>query len=177
MSRIAKKPIFIPKDVKIEINYPLIKIKGKNGNLEYKINNIVNIKYIDEKLIFDINYLNNNSWSLAGTTRSVINNMIIGVNNFFEKKLILVGVGYRSFIKENFLILNLGFSHEIKMLIPNDIYINCDNQNEIIIKGINKQKVTQIAANICLYRRLDPYKGKGIRDSKSIIRLKEKKKK
>ncbi|WMC19577.1 MAG: 50S ribosomal protein L6 [Enterobacteriaceae bacterium PC38] len=177
MSRIAKKPILIPKDVKVNIFKNIININGKNGILKYIIHKNVVIKK-EKKFIFFSTCINNKySWSLAGTTRSIINSMIIGVTIGFKKKLKLVGVGYKINIKKNILILSLGFSHTKNYILPNGITAICLNKNEILLNSINKQLIGQVAADIRLFHIPDPYKGKGIRYENEIIKLKETKKK
>jgi len=128
-------------------------------------------------LIFIPNQDYINGWALAGTMRSLINNMVIGVTKGFIKKLNLVGIGYRVSIKERIVTLSLGFSHLIDYILPSDIIAECPNQNEILLKGLNKQLVGKVAADLRSYRQPEPYKGKGIFYSDEIIRIKETKKK
>lgn len=177
MSRVAKKPIFIPKNVNIEIKENMIIITGKNGKLKKNINNAVKIKIKNEYLIFSTKKNYPDAWTQAGTIRSIINSMIIGVTKGFTKKLKLIGVGYRAIINERKLILSLGFSHTIEYKFPKNININCPSQNEIIIQGTDKQIVGEIASKIRSYKPPEPYKGKGICYFKEKIKLKESKKK
>nr|BET44512.1 MAG: 50S ribosomal protein L6 [Candidatus Aschnera chinzeii] len=177
MSRIAKQPIIIPENVKIKYDHPNITIKGNIDTITLTINNAVNINIIDNKLICNIHKDHPNAWSHAGTARSIINSIIIGVTKGFSKKILLHGVGYRATIKNNQILLTLGYSHQITYILPNTITAECISQNEIIIKGADKQKVTQIAAEIRHYKPTDPYKNKGIRYENEIIRTKEVKKK
>ncbi|MFI4847243.1 MAG: 50S ribosomal protein L6 [Candidatus Makana argininalis] len=177
MSRIAKIPINVPSGVDIILNYQEILIKYLNNKLIFNLNKNIKIQYFKNKINVYPKIINKKNWSIAGTTRSILNNMIIGVISGFTKKLKLVGVGYRALIKENILILYLGFSHNIKYKIPEDVIIKCNNQNEIIIQGCNKQIIGQVAANIRSYKKIEPYKGKGIRYNNEIINLKDKKKK
>lgn len=179
MSRIAKANIFVPSNVKIKIDNQKIFIEGKNGKLNVSIHFSVKVKYKNNILKF-LPYKNikrQNSWAQAGTTRSLVYSMILGVTKGFDKKLNIIGVGYRVFIKDNILNLILGFSHVIYYKIPNNIKITCPNQNEILIQGINKQLVKQTAAEIRSYRRPEPYKGKGIRYDNEVVKIKEAKKK
>lgn len=176
MSRIAKIPIIIPNDVRIKINNQNILIQGNNGQLSYNIHKDINIQYIYNKLIVTPQN-NNNNWSLAGTTRALLNNMVFGVTNGFSKKLLLVGIGYRVTIKDNIIILALGFSHLIYHKLPIGIVATSVNQNEITLTGVDKQLVGQLAADIRAYRSPEIYKGKGIRYAEEIIRIKETKKK
>ncbi|WP_343189395.1 50S ribosomal protein L6 [Buchnera aphidicola] len=178
MSRIAKLPILVPLEVKITLNKNKIKVKGPNGILIYNINKNVEIKYINNVLKFNVKKKNMYAWSQAGTCRSLINSMILGVTDGFFKKLYLFGVGYRVLeIKNNIISLSLGYSHIIKYKFPLDIIIKNISQNEILIEGIDKQKVGQIASDIRSYRVPESYKGKGIRYENEYIRIKEAKKK
>ncbi|PPI87876.1 50S ribosomal protein L6 [Candidatus Pantoea edessiphila] len=177
MSRIAKTPIIIPIGVKITLNGQLISIKGKNGTLNRVINNAVEIKHIDNTLTFNPykNFID--GWAQAGTSRSIINAMIIGVNDGFIKTLQLVGVGYRASVKNNIITLSLGFSHTINHLLPVGISAECPNQTEIVLKSADKQLIGQVAADLRSYRPPEPYKGKGICYSNEKVRIKEAKKK
>lgn len=177
MSRVAKATILIPDGVKVKINNNLIIIKGKNGELNKNINENIIVKYENNSLNFLPKVINKYYWALAGTTRSLIHKMIIGVSQGFIQKLQLFGVGYRAIIQENKVVLSLGLSHNILYKIPENIKISCPSQTEIIIQGIDKQLVKQVAADIRAYKKPDPYKGKGIRYDKELIRIKESKKK
>ncbi|QJC31697.1 50S ribosomal protein L6 [Enterobacteriaceae endosymbiont of Donacia tomentosa] len=177
MSRIAKKPIFIPNNIELIINKQNIIIKGKNGILKNNFNKKVKVILEKNKLLFipKLNY--KKGWAHAGTTRAIINSMIIGVTIGFTKKLLLFGVGYKVSIKENIINLLLGFSHPIFYKLPLGIKGTCTNSNEIILNGFDKQLLGQVAANIRSYRPPEAYKGKGIRYSDEKIRTKEIKKK
>ncbi|WWP01977.1 MAG: 50S ribosomal protein L6 [Candidatus Dasytiphilus stammeri] len=177
MSRIAKLPIKVPKEVLILIDKQFIIIKSKKGKLSQIIHEAVKINLIDENLLISPRKGFIDGWAQAGTTRAIINNMIIGVTKGFIKKMLLVGVGYRALINDNVLSLYLGFSHLIKYPLPSEINVECPSPNEIILKSFDKQLLGQIAANIYSYRRPEPYKGKGIRYANQIIRIKEAKKK
>ncbi len=177
MSRIAKNPITIPKDVEINLDGQQITVKGKKGTLISRLHKKVQINI--NSGVINVGYDRNDKLvnALSGTTRAIINNMVQGVNIGFEKKLVLVGVGYRAQSKEKLLNLALGFSHPIEYEIPNGIVIETPTQTEIVIKGCDKQIVGQVAANIRSYRPPEPYKGKGIRYSDEVIVRKEAKKK
>ncbi|CUR53565.1 50S ribosomal protein L6 [Serratia symbiotica] len=177
MSRIAKVPILIPDNVKVTISGQFVSIKGKNGELTRIIHNSVIIKHEINKLFFFPCKKFSNSWAQAGTTRALLNLMIIGVTKGFTKNLQLFGVGYRAIVKDNILNLSLGYSHIIKYQLPKGIIAECQNQTEIILKGADKQMIGQVAANLRAYRRPEPYKGKGIRYATEIVRIKEAKKK
>ncbi|MDQ1237377.1 MAG: 50S ribosomal protein L6 [Wigglesworthia glossinidia] len=177
MSRIAKMPILIPNEVNVNISKKNIIISGIHGKLDQKLHSDIFVSKIDNtiKLVpkkLSCSFL----WMLTGTLRAIINNMIIGVTQKFTKILIISGIGYRVNIVNNELIMFLGFSHTIKVDIPKIISITCTNANEIVLTSIDKQKIGQFAANIRNYKIPDPYKGKGIRYSYEIIKIKETKK-
>ena len=176
MSRVAKNPIHIPDNVDLSINENIISVKGSKGVLEFDIpqsisleikENIINVKY-DEA--------DQQSVALAGTTRSLINNMIIGVTNGFEKKLELIGVGYRAKASGKLLELTLGFSHPVKYQLPEEVEVETPSQTEIVLKSHNKQLLGQAAAEIRAFRPPEPYKGKGVRYADEQVKRKEAKK-
>lgn len=178
MSRIAKRPIQISSDVKIELNLQLISVKGKYGHLSRIIHDSVEIKHLNDKITFSVRSGFPNAWAQAGTSRALVNSMIIGVSKQFSKKLQFSGVGYRvSVTKKNIINMSLGYSHPICYSLPPYIDVENPSPTEIVIKGIDKQLVGQIAANLRSYRKPEPYKGKGIRYSDEIVRIKEAKKK
>ncbi|AUJ71561.1 MULTISPECIES: 50S ribosomal protein L6 [Pseudoalteromonas] len=176
MSRIAKAPINVPAGVEVTINGQDIKVKGKNGELTRTINDAVEVS-LNDNVITTAPREVANAWAQAGTARALINNMIVGVNDGYEKKLQLVGVGYRAAVKGNTLDLTLGFSHPVNFEIPTGITIEAPSQTEIVVKGADKQLVGQTAANIRSYREPEPYKGKGVRYADEHVRRKEAKKK
>ena len=176
MSRVAKNPIHILDNVDLSINENIISVKGSKGVLEFDIpqsisleikENIINVKY-DEA--------DQQSVALAGTTRSLINNMIIGVTNGFEKKLELIGVGYRAKASGKLLELTLGFSHPVKYQLPEEVEVETPSQTEIVLKSHNKQLLGQAAAEIRAFRPPEPYKGKGVRYADEQVKRKEAKK-
>ncbi|WWO99853.1 MAG: 50S ribosomal protein L6 [Candidatus Dasytiphilus stammeri] len=177
MSRVAKNPIKIPNEVQVKLEDQLIYIIGNYGKLIRIINDNVKIIKIDNCLTFKPRLGSINGWTQAGTTRAIINSMIIGVTKGFSKTLQLVGIGFRASIDNEILSLSLGFSHLIYYKLPYGIKAECPSATEIIIKGADKQLVGQVAADIYSYRRPEPYKGRGIRYSNQVIRLKEAKKK
>ncbi|MBK4775919.1 50S ribosomal protein L6 [Candidatus Pantoea edessiphila] len=177
MSRIAKKPIIIPSDVKVTLDDGLISIQGKNGVLSRIVNRAVEIKYIDNTLTFNPYKSFIDGWAQAGTFRSIINAMIIGVNQGFIKKLQLVGIGYRASVKDNIINLSLGFSHSINHFLPLGVIAECPIQTEIVLKSADKQLIGQVAADLRSYRPPEPYKGKGICYLDEQVRIKEAKKK
>ncbi|MER0171199.1 MAG: 50S ribosomal protein L6 [Nitrosomonas sp.] len=177
MSRVSNNPISVPENVEIFLTEQDIKIKGPLGVLEYPIVREISVNQIDNLLKIKANSNSQHANALSGTFRALIANMVHGVSKGFEKKLQLVGVGYRAQANANKLSLTLGFSHPIDFEIPNGIKIETPSQTEIIIKGIDKQKVGQVSADIRAYRKPEPYKGKGVRYSDEVIVLKETKKK
>lgn len=177
MSRIANSPVEIPNGLEVKLDEQVITVKGKNGSLEQKLPKEVEIKQVDNVLTFAARSNLKTAKALAGTMRALVNNMVLGVSKGFEKKLNLVGVGYRAQVQGKVLNLNLGFSHPINFEIPEGITIEAPSQTEIVVKGINKQQVGQIAANIRAFRPPEPYKGKGVKYADEVIVRKEAKKK
>ena len=175
MSRVAKQPITIPSNVEVKVDGANVAVKGPKGSLQRSVYKGVVIKNANNQL--EVTVENDDLWQFAGTERSLINSMVIGVNDGFEKKLELVGVGYRARMKGNVLNLNLGFSHDINFPVPEGLTIQTPTQTEVIISGIDKQQVGQAAAEIRSFRPPEPYKGKGVRYANEYIRRKEVKKK
>ena len=172
MSRIGKLPIVIPENVQVEINNHIISISGPHGKLFKKISDLINIE-INDNIIY-VKKINNTRITnqLYGLTRSLINNMVIGVSTKFERVLQLQGVGYRAQVSENNLILNVGYSHPISILIPEGISIKVEKNGEIIISSFEKELIGQLAATIRSKRPPKPYKGKGIIYKDEIIKRK-----
>lgn len=180
MSRVAKAPVNIPQNVEVLLGDNTLTVKGPKGALTKDFNKLVSIKKSDaepKQLNFQPATDHPDGWKQAGTARAVINGMVQGVSEGFSKTLELVGVGYRAQVKENILSLSLGFSHPIEYKYPDDVQIETPNNTTIIIKGIDKQKVGQVAAVIRSRRPPEPYKGKGIRYAGEHIARKEAKKK
>ncbi|MBO4329373.1 MAG: 50S ribosomal protein L6 [Rhodocyclaceae bacterium] len=178
MSRVAKSPIAIPAGVNVSINNELISVKGPLGTLEFALagsrvgvsceNNEIQCKSLDGS---------KHSRAMSGTVRATINNMVTGVSKGFEKKLTLVGVGYRAQAQGDKLNLTLGFSHPVVYQMPKGVKVETPSQSDIVLKGIDKQQVGQVAAEIRAYREPEPYKGKGVRYADEVVVLKETKKK
>jgi len=177
MSRIANKPVEIPSGVEINISGQSVSIKGKNGTLSMDVNEKVEIKQTDNVVSFSGKEGVDDSIAMAGTMRSLANNMVVGVSQGFEKKLELVGVGYRAQAQGNKLNLTLGFSHPVVYDVPEGISIETPSQTEIVVKGADKQQVGQVSADIRAYRPPEPYKGKGVRYADERVIRKEAKKK
>ena len=177
MSRIAKMPIELPSGVEAVINGQNINIKGSKGAFDYIINSDVVISKDDNSLIVKPKNENNSKhWAMAGTMRAIAGNMVVGVSDGFEKKLELVGVGYRAQAQGNKLNLTLGFSHPVVHDIPEGVTVETPSQTEIILRGIDKQVIGQTAAEIRSYRPPEPYKGKGVKYAGERIIRKEAKK-
>lgn len=178
MSRIAKKPIEVPSGVDVKVDGSLIKVKGSKGLLEHNLHNDVDMKIEGNVITFAAKDPKSKpAVALAGTSRAIINNMVVGVTTGFEKKLQLIGVGYRAQAQGKKLNLTLGFSHPVEYPVPEGITIETPSQTEIVIKGFDKQVVGQVAAEIRAYRPPEPYKGKGVRYADEQVIRKEAKKK
>jgi large subunit ribosomal protein L6 len=177
LSRIAKIPLNIPAGVEVTVTGSHVKVKGQLGSLEYTFNDKVEILKDGDSIVLQTLEETKFAKALSGTIRALINNMIIGVTKGFEKKLTILGVGYRAAINAGGLNLSLGYSHPVIFKSPEGIKLETPTQTEILIKGIDKQLVGQVAAVIRSYRPVEPYKGKGIRYAGEQITLKETKKK
>jgi len=179
MSRIAKSPVSIPAGVEISISDDnVVTVKGPKATLTKQFNPVVIITSNEGTVTFAPNEVAGpTGWAQAGTVRSIVNNMVQGVTQGFEKKLQLVGVGYRAQVQGNKINLTLGFSHPVVHQLPEGISAETPSQTEIVIKGADKQAVGQVAAEIRAYRPPEPYKGKGVRYADEYILRKEAKKK
>jgi large subunit ribosomal protein L6 len=177
MSRVANNPITLPAGVEINIAGDTINVKGAKGAMAHKIASAVKVTQEDSQLKFAGLDDKPGTTALAGTTRAVVNNMVTGVSQGFEKKLQLVGVGYRAQAQGKNLNLTLGFSHPVEFPVPEGITIETPSQTEVVVKGVDKQQVGQVAANIRALRPPEPYKGKGVRYADEQIVRKEAKKK
>jgi len=177
MSRVAKAPVEVPAGVTVTLSGQDIKVKGPVGELSRTINGLVSVSQEENVIKTDVAEDTKAAWMQAGTARSLINGMIVGVSKGFEKKLVLNGVGYRAKAAGKNLNLSLGFSHPVDHAIPEGITVETPSQTEVILKGADKQLVGQVAANIRAYRKPEPYKGKGIRYDDEHVRRKEAKKK
>jgi len=175
MSRIANKPVEIPSGSEISINGQTVNAKGPKGNISLDLHEAVSIAQDGNQLNFTA--ADDKAIAMAGTMRSLVNNMVVGVSEGFEKKLQLIGVGYRAQAQGNTLNLTLGFSHPVNYAVPEGITIETPSQTEILVKGVDKQKVGQVSAEIRAYRPPEPYKGKGVRYVDEYVIRKEAKKK
>ena len=176
MSRVADNPVNIPDGVTVVLDHPEVLVKGPKGDLSLKVNDLVTVTVDGETVLFSQKGRGRNADAMAGTTRALVQNMVTGVSEGFEKRLELQGVGYRAQVQGKKLNLSLGFSHPVVYEIPEGVQIETPSQTEIIVKGIDKQQVGQVAANIRAYREPEPYKGKGVRYSDEVIVKKEAKK-
>jgi large subunit ribosomal protein L6 len=176
MSRVAKEPVSIPKGVEVKLDGSDLEIKGSIGSLSLKIHESVEVKQDDQTLVF-APYSTAKNWAMAGTTRALVSNMVLGVSKGFERKLELSGVGYRAKASGNSVNLTLGFSHPIDYQLPAGVTAETPIQTEIILKSADKQMLGQVASEIRAFRPPEPYKGKGVRYANEQVRRKEAKKK
>jgi large subunit ribosomal protein L6 len=176
MSRIANNPVTIPSGVDINIAGSLITVKGSKGEMSHDVHPLVKVEQEDGVLKTTVVNNSKSANALSGTTRSLLQNLVTGVSEGFERKLEIVGVGYRAAVSGKSLSLSLGFSHPVDFPIPEGITIETPSQTEVVIKGVDKQQVGQVAANIRAYRPPEPYKGKGVRYADERIIRKEAKK-
>lgn len=177
MSRIAKSPIAIPKGVNVALTGNTMTVKGGKGELSFAFNPAVAINMADDMIQMQWDKDNKDAVAQAGTARAIANGMVIGVSEGFEKKLTLIGVGYRAQAKGKILSLSLGYSHPVDFEVPDGITVDTPSQTEIVVKGSNKQLVGEVAAKIRSYRPPEPYKGKGVRYADENVAKKEAKKK
>ncbi len=174
MSRVAKKPINLPKGVEVSVAASKLSVKGSKGTLSLAMPANVEIK--NDNGIITMVPATDDDMAMAGTIRAILSNMIVGVSEGFTRKLELVGVGYRANMTGNDLNLSLGYSHPVVFACPEGITITTPTQTEILVTGADKQRVGEVAAKIRAYRKPEPYKGKGIRYSGEKIIMKEAKK-
>ncbi len=177
MSRVAKNPIPLPSGVDINLNGSELTVKGSKGTMKLDLHAYVTVKNDSGVVTVVPVKEGRDEWAMAGTFRALVGNMVTGVSTGFQKKLQLVGVGYRAQTKGNVLNMNLGFSHPVDYPIPEGITIETPSQTEIVVSGCDKQRVGQVSAEIRAYRPPEPYKGKGVRYSDEHVARKEAKKK
>lgn len=176
MSRVAKMGVIVPSGVDVQIQEHQITVKGKGGELQVAANPLVNIKVDGEQLAFEPADVSRQAHAMSGTMRQLVNNMVVGVTDGFEKKLNLVGVGFRAQAQGSKLNLSVGFSHPVSFDMPEGITVETPAPTEIIVKGADRQAVGQMAAVIRAVRPPEPYKGKGIRYADERVAIKEMKK-
>jgi len=177
MSRVAKNAVVVPAGVEVSLDASSITIKGPQGSLVQAVPVTIAIANHDGKLQVSASGDSREAHAMSGTMRALIANMVVGVSKGFEKKLNLVGVGYRAQAQGNKLSLSLGFSHPVEHEMPEGVKVETPTQTEVLVKGADKQKVGQVAADIRAYRPPEPYKGKGVRYADEVVVLKETKKK
>jgi large subunit ribosomal protein L6 len=177
MSRVAKMPIAVPAGAEVAISAAAITVKGPLGVLTQGLNGLVKVENNAGTLSFEPSNDSREANAMSGTLRALVNNMVNGVTKGFEKKLNLVGVGYKAQAAGDKLNLSLGFSHPVVHAMPEGVTVTTATPTEIVIKGIDRQKVGQVAAEVRAYRAPEPYKGKGVRYSDEVVKIKETKKK
>ena len=173
MSRIANNPVSIPKGVEITLSGQEVSVKGSKGNLTVTLHDLVGISQEEDQLQLKAVEVSKKSVALAGTFRSLVNNMVVGVSGGFQKELQLQGVGYRAQAQGKKLNLSLGFSHPVVYEVPEGIEIETPTQTQVIVKGIDKQLVGQVSAEIRAFRPPEPYKGKGVRYADEYVKRTE----
>ncbi|NCS64749.1 MAG: 50S ribosomal protein L6 [Hydrogenophilales bacterium CG03_land_8_20_14_0_80_62_28] len=177
MSRVAKNPIPVPAGVDVNLTAASITVKGPQGVLSQGLTSLVMVEHANGNLQVSPANDGTAANAMSGTTRALLANMVHGVSKGFEKKLTLVGVGYRAQAQGSKLSLTLGFSHPVEHVMPEGVKVETPSQTEILIKGADKQRVGQVAADVRAYRSPEPYKGKGVRYADEVVSLKETKKK
>lgn len=177
MSRVAKSPIAVPAGVDIKQDGKVLVVKGSKGELKVEINALVKIGVEAGVAKVEPAVDSQQAWAMAGTFRALLNNMVVGVSKGFERKLELVGVGYRAQAKGSTLSLSLGFSHPVEYALPQGVTAETPSQTEIVLRSADKQLLGQVAANVRSFRPPEPYKGKGVRYSDETVLRKEAKKK
>jgi len=169
--------VTVPSGVEVKLNEGLLSIKGPKGRLEFRVHPKVNLAHEGQTINFAVNDDSRLANAMSGTTRALVNNMVMGVTKGFEKRMTIIGVGYRAAVQGKNLNLTLGYSHPVVYPIPEGIVIETPTQTEIVVKGADKQMVGQVAAEIRAWRKPEPYKGKGVRYSNEQVARKEAKKK
>ena len=173
MSRVGRRPVEVPSGLKVEVSGNTVKVEAKGQKLEHHVPDDFKVEYADNKIVITRPSDAREHISLHGTTRSLIQNMVTGLTEGFQKKLEVQGVGYKAQMKGKMLVLDIGFSHSVEYTPPEGITIETPSQTEIIVKGFNKQVVGQVAADIRGYYPPEPYKGKGIRYEGEYVRQKQ----
>lgn len=177
MSRVAKAPVTLPAGTSVTLNDRQVEVKGKNGSLSLHLHELVELKQEENTVTLAPVKDTKEAWMHTGTIRALLNNMVNGVTNGFERRLQLVGVGYRAQVAGNKVNLSLGYSHPIEYVLPEGVTAESPSQTEIVLKSGDKQKLGQAAADIRAFRSPEPYKGKGVRYSDEVVLRKEAKKK
>ena len=174
MSRIGKKPVVVPAGVEVTVDgNNLVTVKGPKGQLQEQISNLIKVEVKEGEVLVSRSCDKREDRSQHGLARTLINNMVVGVSAGYEKKLELVGVGYKAEKKGDTLVMQLGYSHPVELKDPEGITTECPSATEVVVKGANKAVVGNYAANIRAWRKPEPYKGKGIKYADEYIRRKE----
>lgn len=176
MSRIAKYPVKLPSGVEVTLDNGRLTVRGGQGQLEMNVHNDVVVEHQENQLTFEPG-ANAKNWAMAGTTRALVNNMVVGVSEGFSRSLEITGVGYRAQANGQTLNLTLGFSHPVEYQVPEGVSVETPRNTTIVLKSVDKQRLGQVAAEIRAFRPPEPYKGKGVRYSDERILRKEAKKK
>lgn len=177
MSRVAKAPVTVPNGVTVTQNGRQVEVKGSKGTLSFTLHELVELKQEESQLKIAPTSDTRDAWMQAGTARAVLNNLVKGVTEGFERKLQLIGVGYKAAAKGTVVDLSLGYSHPVNYQLPAGVTAETPTATEIILKSADKQLLGQVASEIRAYRRPEPYKGKGVRYSNEVVLRKEAKKK
>ncbi|MEQ1525485.1 MAG: 50S ribosomal protein L6 [Gallionella sp.] len=177
MSRVAKNPVAVPSGVEVAIAANEVSVKGPMGTLKQALSGGVSVVREGDQLLFKAQNDSSQADAMSGTVRALLANMVQGVSKGFERKLTLVGVGYRAQAAGDTLNLSLGFSHPVSYKMPAGVKVETPTQTEVVLKGADKQRIGQVAAEIRAFREPEPYKGKGVRYSDEVVILKETKKK
>ena len=173
MSRIGNKPVVIPAGVTVDVKDHTVTVKGPKGELSYTFNQNISLEQREGEVVFTRPDDSKENKTINGTTRAVFNNMVVGVTEGFQKELELIGVGYRAQLQGKKLVLNVGYSHPVEFTPEEGVEIEVPSNTKVIVKGYDKQKVGELAANIRGVRPPEPYKGKGIRYVDEFVRRKE----
>ena len=173
MSRIGNKPVVIPAGVTVDVKDHTVTVKGPKGELSYRFNQNISLEQREGEVVFTRPDDSKENKTIHGTTRAVFNNMVVGVTDGFQKELELIGVGYRAQLQGKKLVLNVGYSHPVEFTPEEGVEIEVPSNTKVIVKGYDKQKVGELAANIRGVRPPEPYKGKGIRYVDEFVRRKE----
>jgi large subunit ribosomal protein L6 len=177
MSRVAKNPVVVPSGVEVVVAANEVSVKGPLGTIKQALSSDISVVREGDKLLCQATNDSKQADAMSGTVRALLANMVQGVSKGFERKLTLVGVGYRAAAAGDTLNLTLGFSHPVVYKMPSGVKVETPTQTEVVLKGADKQRVGQVAAEIRAYREPEPYKGKGVRYSDEVVILKETKKK
>ena len=177
MSRVANNPVKVPSGLDVKLDGQDFSVKGAKGQMAFAVHEAISLVHEGDVLLVKARNEDTQSKALAGTMRALVQNMVTGVTQGFEKKLELQGVGYRAQAQGKKLTLQLGFSHPVEYMFPEDVDVQTPSQTEVVVSGVDKQRVGQICAEIRAYRPPEPYKGKGVRYAGEFVRRKEVKKK